>query len=405
MKKLLPAAATAVMLIFSSPVTAFSEEGNAGGFVISYTVDDGKATVTGCTGSDIILMIPSEINGCPVTAIADDAFSRNSDMIVCTIPDSVEYIGERAFSYCETLTNVTIGKGVSFIGDHAFTTCSSLVSIDVMKGNPAYTTVDGCLYDKDGDTLLIYAGSSEARINSCTKEIGKGAFFGKSSLTSVSIPDSVVSIGDNAFAGCLSLKSADIPDSVTSLGSSCFISCSSLERVSLGKSLSSVPDSCFLSCTVLRRVDIPDNITSIGNNAFYCCADISGTYIPSSVKAIGQEAIGQRYGIRDIISSENISGFVIRGEKGSAAEKYASELGLSFAEGHLQAGDVNSDGSLNAVDASLVLAEYALTSTGSSGKFKGDQNRAADWNSDGSINAVDASLILAEYAALSTQHS
>ena len=404
MKKLLSAAAAAAMIAFSSPVTAFSEEENAGGFVISYTVYDGKATVTGCSGSDIFLMIPSEIDGCPVTAIADDAFSRNSDMIICTIPDSVEHIGERAFSYCETLTSVTIGKGVSIIGDNAFTTCSSLSSIDVMKDNPAYTTIDGSLYGKDGDTLLIYAGSSDARINSCTKEIGKGAFFGKSSLTSVSIPDSVVSIGDNAFAGCLSLKSVDIPDSVTTLGRGCFMSCSTLETVSLSRSVKSIPDNCFHSCPSLRNVPIPDNITSIGDGAFYSCADMSNIYLPAAVKTIGIESIGRRYNVRSTLS-ENISGFVIRGEKGSAAEKYASELGLGFTEGHIQMGDVNDNGRIDAVDASLVLAEYALTSTGSSGKFRGDQNRAADWNSNGSINAVDASLILAEYAAISTQHS
>ncbi|MBR6968866.1 MAG: hypothetical protein IKH78_10095 [Ruminococcus sp.] len=65
-------------------------------------------------------------------------------------------------------------------------------------------------------------------------------------------------------------------------------------------------------------------------------------------------------------------------------------------------GDVNGDGLTDAVDASDVLAEYALVSGGQAPSFSDDMKKAADVNRDGLTDAVDASQILAYYAYLST---
>lgn len=65
-------------------------------------------------------------------------------------------------------------------------------------------------------------------------------------------------------------------------------------------------------------------------------------------------------------------------------------------------GDVNEDGEVDAVDASIVLAEYARTSTGGKRTFTDRQFIAGDVNEDGQIDSVDASLILAYYAKKST---
>jgi len=65
-------------------------------------------------------------------------------------------------------------------------------------------------------------------------------------------------------------------------------------------------------------------------------------------------------------------------------------------------GDVDNDGMINAVDATLILTEYALLSTGDTGTFTDTQKKSADIDSDRMINAVDATFVLSYYAYLST---
>jgi hypothetical protein len=68
----------------------------------------------------------------------------------------------------------------------------------------------------------------------------------------------------------------------------------------------------------------------------------------------------------------------------------------------LKLGDVDNSGKVDAVDASLVLLDYALTQTGNASCFKANQKKAADVNKDSGINAIDASLILGYYAYTAT---
>ena len=65
-------------------------------------------------------------------------------------------------------------------------------------------------------------------------------------------------------------------------------------------------------------------------------------------------------------------------------------------------GDVDSSSTVDAADASVVLGEYSILSTGGTSKFTAAQNKSADVNKDGAIDSSDASYILAYYAYLST---
>ena len=65
-------------------------------------------------------------------------------------------------------------------------------------------------------------------------------------------------------------------------------------------------------------------------------------------------------------------------------------------------GDLNSDGIINAVDASIVLTHYAMISTNHKSELSDTQKLSADVNKDGKIDAVDASCILSYYAYTST---
>ena len=75
---------------------------------------------------------------------------------------------------------------------------------------------------------------------------------------------------------------------------------------------------------------------------------------------------------------------------------------LTVAVGDYDLGDVNYDGSVDARDASLILAEYAVTATGGVPAFNSLSNYIGDVNRDNTIDSRDASVVLSYYAYKST---
>ena len=400
MKKLSALILSASLLVPAASGTVWAAEES--GYKFTTTEENGSLTIRGFSGSGETLTIPDEINGKPVTAIADYMFAGNKELISVTLPDGLKTIGKKVFSNCANLKTVSIGSDIDSIDEQAFSACPNLEDIAVSTDSKTYRSENNSLYK--GDSLLIYAGGKKAAITDGTAAIGKYAFFGKTELTAVDIPDSVAMIDDYAFAGCLALKSIDLPDKIENIGNYCFVSCIELSSVELGSSLKAVPDSCFLSCTALKNLDIPDSVTKIGTQAFYCCDGIEKIYIPPTVTEIGSDALGRTYNLR-AVATENVPSFIIYGESGSAAEKYASDMGIEFKEGkNVNVGDVNGDSVIDGKDASMTLTEYALVSAGKSGRFNKNQELAADYNSDGVVDGKDASAILSYYAASSVSN-
>ena len=105
--------------------------------------------------------------------------------------------------------------------------------------------------------------------------ISNFAFENCSSLTSITIPNSVTSIGISAFYNCRSLTSVEIGDSVTSIGNSAFQNCSSLTSITIPDGVTSIGNSAFEDCDSLRSVVIGDGVTSIGNYAFVGCDNLT----------------------------------------------------------------------------------------------------------------------------------
>ena len=125
--------------------------------------------------------------------------------------------------------------------------------------------------------------------NSITS-IGSEAFCDCSSLTTITLPNSITSIGNQAFAGCSSLTTITLPNSVTSIGSYTFCYCSSLTTITLPNSITSIDSYAFYGCSSLTTITLPNSITSIGSSAFRECSSLTTITLPNSITSIGSDA-------------------------------------------------------------------------------------------------------------------
>ncbi|MCX6652877.1 MAG: leucine-rich repeat domain-containing protein [Methanomassiliicoccales archaeon] len=125
-----------------------------------------------------------------------------------------------------------------------------------------------------------------------TVAIGDYAFQDCTPLTSVTIPDSVISIGYGAFNDCPFLISVTIPDNVTSIGGYAFYACTSLISVTIPDNVTTIGNGAFTSCTSLTNVTIGKGVTSIGLYAFSFCSSLTSVTIPNNVTFIGDHAFG-----------------------------------------------------------------------------------------------------------------
>ena len=184
-----------------------------------------------------------------VTAIKDEAFYYCQNLASITIPNSVTYIGHNAFSGCN-FTWVTIPESVTFISNSAFHSCTSLIGFLVDSENPAYSSEEGIIYDKN-----------KTMLHTCPIRYRS---------TSVNIPDGVKTIGKSAFDICWNLASVTIPNSVTIIDESAFHNCSRLTSLEIPNSVTSIRYMAFSGCNNIKSLKIPVSVTYIGSYAFEC---------------------------------------------------------------------------------------------------------------------------------------
>jgi len=300
---------------------------------IIYVKVDGKVVVTNCTNElakDVTIPAKITINGTTsnVTCIGDMAFENCSSINSVVIPNGVTSIRESAFEGCKLLTSIVIPNSVETIGDYALNGCNSL----------QYNKYENCLFLGNAENpYLVLAKAkdtsiTEVNISNDTKFIMNYAFLGCSFLTSIIIPNNVISIGRYAFDSIYSNSSLTIYCEVSSEPSEWdgwnsngrpvywgvtkediihqngiqylirngdavvtghtselpndVVIPSSIVVEGKTYNVTSIGDNAFQNCKSLITMVIPDSVTSIGQYAFHLCSSLTSIVLPDNITSI-----------------------------------------------------------------------------------------------------------------------
>ena len=302
-----------------------------------YTLeDDYTCTITGYNGSAANVTIPSTIYGYKVCKIGYESFEDNNNIRSVTIPKYVEIIDNGAFKGCHSLNSVTFSSGLKTIGYGAFS-----------------------------NTNL-----KKVTIPNSVTEIDDYAFSGCENLSSLTLSNKLESVGYATFEYCKSLTSINLPNSLTYVDWYPFSGCTSLKTVSIGSGLKEWHNQgdygfVFDDCTALESITVSssnNNYSSANGimydkkkteilvypqakkdttytvpstiNTLYGVSTNNNPYlktitIPASVTDIRDHAVGY---IKDGWDYNKVSGFTIKGYKGTAAERYARNNDFNFVQ-------------------------------------------------------------------------
>ena len=169
-----------------------------------------------------------------------------------------------------------VGLPVTGIGESAFSGCTSLTSITLPNSvkSIGVSAFYGC------------AGLKSITLPDSVKSTGVCAFAGCTGLTSITLPDGLISIGSSAFEGCSGLTSITIPDSVKRIREFAFNCCTGLISITIGNSVTYIDEGAFQGCTSLKNITLPNSVTYIGEAAFARCTGLTSITLPASLTSI-----------------------------------------------------------------------------------------------------------------------
>ncbi len=307
-------------LNFGSQITNIGEYAfmNCSGIASKVTIPNsvkgiGNAAFYGCSNLSEIEL------GNSLTSIGGLAFGNCTKLEEVAIPDSVTEVKANAFKGCSKLNWVTIRKAMlgKVLDAQVYPGCASDLIIMYMDGSSVDLTKHVLAQIKNGvawyfkvynaadlnAVQLVYPGTFSAlptgvvtipslfsydRHALTVKSIGANAFYA-STITEVTIPNTVTNIGARAFDSCAHLTKATISSGVKNIGYYAFGKCTSLSSVTIPSSVEVITSYAFSDCSSLSSLTINSGVKSIGGWAFYNTA-IASVYVPNSVEQLSDNA-------------------------------------------------------------------------------------------------------------------
>lgn len=244
------------------------------------------------------------------------------------IEPGVEFVQGPAFARMTNLEYVDIAEGVT-LDDGAFSqTFKDPLDNDMaMADVPGfeYVAMEGVMYQCD-PTIFTYNAPSTVVAGFATSGIknvvlpreasgtaliavGGNAFKDQTSISRLmAVPDmEMVSFYTSAFEGCTSLTDVSLPESMTGLGEKVFYGCTSLESVAMPETVTAMWASGFYGCTSLTSFDLPDRLSILGTGVFASCTQMTEFHFPATVTQIGAGCFSGCTGVTEVSFEEGFA--------------------------------------------------------------------------------------------------
>ena len=157
----------------------------------------------------------------------------------------------------------------------------------------------------------------ELQLPDTIKNIGKQAFF-KGNISTITLPDSLLSIGADALGNCRKLETISLPINLKVVSVRMFKGCDSLKSVVINESLEIIDGAAFSGCCALKTIVLPKSVSKVENWAFAECTELASVTIPNPDAVIEDKAFF------------NCPKLTIHAPAGSYAEQYAKEHDIPF---------------------------------------------------------------------------
>ena len=259
--------------------------GNTGNeYLVFETLADGSLQVSADSSKEMPeeIVIPSEYEGKPVTAIEESGFALNraEGLKRIVIPEGVKRIGENAFYNLITLESAVLPDSLIEMGMYAFSGCTALQDVEFGSGLSVIP-------------VGAFGGCAIASLTlpETVTDIYYDAFRGCSELTSVTLPDSVTYLGSSVFAECEALTEVTLPKGLTSIENATFKDCGSLAEIEIPAGVKSIGSAAFEGCA-LKEIVLPEGVERIGDQAFYYCDELASVAFPDSISEMGMDVLG-----------------------------------------------------------------------------------------------------------------